>query len=115
MNKFAHSIQNNALGILLMLVSAFGLATGQLFWKISAGDRTLFLLIGFALYGVSALFMVIAYRHGSLSVLHPMMSMSYVMAFVLGGVFLHESVNVVQIGGLLFVLLGAILIGGGDA
>lgn len=115
MNRFFGSIQKNYVGILYMLVSAFGLATGQLFWKISAGDRAFFLLAGFALYGVSALCMVIAYRHGSLSVLHPMMSTSYVMAFVLGGYFLHESVNAVQVVGLAVVLLGVILIGGGDA
>jgi drug/metabolite transporter (DMT)-like permease len=97
-----------------ILISAFALAGGQFLWKLSLGNDLFLLVSGFALYGIGAIFMIASYRYGSLSVLHPMMSASYVFAFILGGIFLKESITILMIFGLLIIIIGNIFVGGGD-
>jgi drug/metabolite transporter (DMT)-like permease len=52
------------------------------------------LLGGLALYGAGAALMVIALRHGELSVLYPLISLSYVWVAVLSVVVLEETMKV---------------------
>jgi drug/metabolite transporter (DMT)-like permease len=114
MVSYIRSLKKNYIGIVLILISAMTLAGGQLTWKISGGVNPFLLISGFALYGIGALFMIISYRFGSLSVLHPMMSASYVFAFIFGGLFLQETITNLMILGLILIIIGNILIGGGD-
>ncbi len=113
-DRFIVSIRTNFVGILFILMSAFTLSIGQFFWKLSAGYHPGLLILGFILYAIGAVFMVMAYRHGSLSVVHPMMSLGYVLAFFVGWLFLKENVNLAMISGLTLILIGNMLIGGGD-
>lgn len=108
------SIKKNKKGILLMLLSSLFVCVGQLLWKLSDGGLSLYLIVGFLCYGTGALVMLIAYRFGSLSVLHPMLSMSYVFSTVLGIVVLGEAVGPMRIIAILLILVGVIFIGGGD-
>jgi len=108
------SIRKNYIGIIFILFASFTLATGQLFWKISAGENMYLLALGFVLYGSGAILMVLAYKHGSLSVLHPMMSASYIFAFIIGYLFLNEKIGLGKTIGLIFIIMGCFLIGGGD-
>lgn len=114
MTNFTNSMKRNYLGIIFMTLSASSLAIGQLLWKISAGIDGILLFGGFIIYGLGAVLMIIAYKHGSLSVLHPMMSISYVLAFLLGFRFLDEKLSAVKLIGLIMIIIGCILIGGGD-
>lgn len=114
MGAIFRSIKKNYMGIVFILFSSFTLAAGQLFWKISAGENLYFLALGFVLYGSGAILMVIAYKHGSLSVLHPMMSASYIFAFIIGSLFLNENISLGKTVGLILIILGCFLIGGGD-
>lgn len=114
MGAIFKSIKKNYIGIILILISSFTLAAGQLFWKISAGENLYFLALGFVLYGSGAILMIVAYKHGSLSVLHPMMSVSYVFAFIMGFSFLNENISLGKIVGLILIILGCFLIGGSD-
>lgn len=108
------SIRKNKKGILLMLLSSIFVCTGQLLWKLANGTLSLYLVLGFVCYGTGALIMLVAYRFGSLSVLHPMLSMSYVFSTVLGIVVFSEDVNILRILAVISILLGVIFIGGGD-
>ena len=112
--SFKASIEKNGTGIFLMLISSVCVCLGQLFWKISATNGLLFLLLGFLLYGIGALVMLISYRYGSLSVLQPMLSISYVLAIILAFFVLHESITIFKLTGIIIIILGVILIGGGD-
>ena len=114
MTKFINSLKRNYVGIIFMILSASSLAVGQLLWKISAGTDGILLMGGFIIYGLGAVLMIIAYKHGSLSVLHPMMSISYILAFLLGFRFLGEELTAGKLLGLIIIILGCILIGGGD-
>jgi undecaprenyl phosphate-alpha-L-ara4N flippase subunit ArnE len=114
MTNFIKSLKRNYIGIIFMTLSASSLAIGQLLWKISASKDSTLLFGGFIIYGMGAVLMITAYRYGSLSVLHPMMSISYILAFLLGFRFLDEKLSAVKILGLIIIIIGCILIGGGD-
>lgn len=101
--------------MILMLIASCSTSTGQLFWKLSESKDIKFLVIGFILYGIGALLMIAAFRFGSFSVLHPMLCLSYIFAIFLGRAFLKEIVNLGQIAGVIFIILGVVFIGGGDS
>lgn len=113
LNILFSSLNRNKKGILLILFSAGTLATGQLVWKISGYDP-IPLITGFFMYGIGAIMMIIAYRYGSLTVLHPFMATSYFFAFIFGSLFLSEIITLSKIIGLCLILIGVFLIGGGD-
>lgn len=109
-----NSIMKNKTGIILMLVSSICVCTGQLFWKLSINEGFLFLIIGFAFYGIGAIIMLFAYRFGDLSVLQPMLSLNYVLTIILAVSILNETMTLFKVGGILFIIIGVLLIGGGD-
>lgn len=114
MGKMKESFLKNRVGILLMILSSICACVGQLFWKLSYGEINLFLICGFLFYGVGALVMLVAYKFGSLSVLQPILSLNYVLSIVLSVLVLHEPITLLRIIGVLIIILGAVLIGGGD-
>ncbi|MCA1320496.1 EamA/RhaT family transporter [Bacillus tianshenii] len=101
-------------GIILMIVAALSTAVGQLFWKLSEGGLNLELIVGFALYGMGAVLMIVAFRFGELSVLHPLLSVGYVFSTILGFSFLGEVITLPALGGILLIIIGVALIGGGS-
>lgn len=106
------SFQKNKKGIYFVLCSAVLVCIGQLLWKLSATEGLLYLLIGFAFYGIGAVLMIVAYRYGELSVLQPMLSMNYVISVILGVLVLQEVLSITKILGICIISLGVILIGG---
>lgn len=111
---FLNSVQKNIIGILLMISSACFVAVGQLFWKLWGGYLFHWLFIGFFLYGVGAVLMIAAFRFGSFSVLHPMLSVGYILALVLGYTVFGEPMHLAKVAGVIFIIAGTICIGGGD-
>ncbi|MBU3136462.1 hypothetical protein KPL39_09285 [Clostridium gasigenes] len=70
-------------GMILMLISAFLTATGQLMWKIGI-NNLLFLLIGFLFYGVGAIFMIKSLEKEKITVAYPIMCMGYIISIFYG-------------------------------
>lgn len=108
------SIKKNKYGIILMAMSSIFVCIGQLFWKLSIEQGIVSLIIGFVLYIFGAMIMIIAYRYGSLSVLQPILSLNYVFSILLGVFVLHENFNILKLSGIIVIILGVILIAGGD-
>jgi drug/metabolite transporter (DMT)-like permease len=104
-------LKNNLPGILMMLLASTMVATGQFFWKLALGNVNLWLLLGFSVYGIGAVLMIKALQFGELSVLHPIMAFSYVVAFLLAFVFLHETYSVRQVSGIFLIIVGVVLLG----
>lgn len=102
-------------GIMLMLCSSLCVCVGQLFWKLSAvrGGNWIFLMAGFAVYGIGALVMIFAYRFGRLSVLQPVLSSTYALSLLLGAFVLNERVSVLKCVGIAVLICGLLLIAGG--
>lgn len=97
-------------GIILMILSSFFVAFGQLGWKLSQGVINIYIVFGFLLYGIGALLMLVAYKYGRLSILQPILSLSYIMSLFLGGLFLHEVVSWNKILGVFCIMIGIFLI-----
>lgn len=96
------------IGVVLMLICAVCLCTGQFIWKYYEG--LLPLIVGFGIYGLGALAMLCAYRFGSLSVLQPINSVSYVIAAVLGSIFFHETITAGKTAGIVTIMAGVFLL-----
>ena len=111
---FIKSIRKNGNGILLMCLSSVLVCVGQLFWKLSGTAINLQMIIGFLCYGIGAITMVIAFKFGSMSVLHPMMSTSILFSILFGYFIFKEQITIYKVLGIFFIILGVIFIGGGD-
>lgn len=114
MNSFASSIEKNRTGMAIMVLSALASALGQYFWKVSGGGNLPLLFLGFVFYGLGAVCMITAFHFGSFSVLHPMQSLSYLFALLIGYFCLGEAVTAKKVIGLVIILFGVAMIGVGD-
>jgi drug/metabolite transporter (DMT)-like permease len=72
------------------------------------------LIGGLALYGIGAALMVLALRHGELSVLYPLISLSYVWVAILSVLIFGEMMNPYKIGGICVIMAGVGVLGSGS-
>lgn len=105
--------RKEAIGVCLMLVCAVCLCTGQFIWKYYGNIFSVF--IGFGIYGIGAVAMLCAYRFGSLSVLQPINSISYVIAAILGSIFFDEAITIGKVAGIAMIMVGVVFLARGDA
>jgi multidrug transporter EmrE-like cation transporter len=66
---------------------------------------------GLCLYGISTGLLVLALRDGELSLLYPVISLSYVWVTILSVLVFHESLNFFKLGGIVIICAGVALLG----
>lgn len=100
-------------GIAIMVLSSCMTCTGQLMWKLASISEhsLLFLMIGFLLYGMGAVCMILAFRFGEMSVLQPMLSIGFVVSVFLGMAVLGEQITVNKCIGICLIVFGMIFLG----
>lgn len=98
------------MGIILMVVSSLFSCAGQLMWKLGAARGIGDVIIGFALYAAGALLMLVAYRFGELSVLQPILGLSYVLSLLAGWAWLGETITMGRVIGVIAVVLGVAMV-----
>ena len=98
-----------------MAVSALLASFGQMFWKMFHTEGLWALVLGLVLYACGAVIMIVAYRFGNLSVLQPMLCLSYVFAIFIAVFILHEQVSPMKLIGIIVVIFGVVMIAGGDS
>ena len=69
------------------------------------------LIAGYALYGINTVMLVLALREGELSVLYPIIALTYVWVAVASYIRLHEPPNLYKNLGVAAIILGVVLIG----
>lgn len=111
------TLKKNKTGILIMIASSLCAGFGQMFWKLSSTqeDATkglVVLMIGFMLYGLGALLMLIAYRYGEVSVLQPVMGFNYILSILIGYYVFGETITFLKVVGILSITAGIIVLGG---
>ena len=107
--------KSSMVGIALILTSSISVCFGQMLWKLGALDSRLVILGGgFALYGMGAMLMMLSFRYGKLSVLHPMMSLGYVLSLFVGAYMFREEITLPKVFGVVFVLVGLIFLANSD-
>ncbi len=70
------------------------------------------LLAGYALYGLSTLLLVLALREGELSLLYPVIALTYVWVTALSVVIFHDRLNAFKLIGIVIVVTGVAVLGG---
>ncbi len=94
--------------ILLKKASAtFSLAPSQILQQFQNYP----LVIGVLLYVIGAFFFIKAFRLGDLSVIYPVMASGYVVVTILSVFFLQEVIVLQKWFGMIFIMVGVILIG----
>lgn len=71
------------------------------------------LIVGLVLYGLGSVLMILALRHGELSVLYPLISLSYVWVSILSVVVFHETMPMIKVMGVATVITGVAVMGKG--
>ena len=69
------------------------------------------LVAGYVLSGFNAMLLILALRHGELSVLYPMVSISYVFAMIWSRLFFKEQISMGKVTAVALILAGVICIG----
>lgn len=102
-----------------MLVSATLATLGQMFWKFGADamPEGLFtwacagnVVLGFVLYASGSVTMMIAFRSGEVSILHPIMSFSYVLSQIIGAVVFHDPLTWGRSIGVVLIAIGIVIL-----
>jgi drug/metabolite transporter (DMT)-like permease len=107
----------------MMIAFTVFASVGQTFMKTGADrfSQTSFvgllrntpLQIGLTLYLCGAVLAVLALRHGELSVLWPVISLSYVWVAILARILIHESMSPLKIAGIVVIIIGVAIMGRG--
>jgi multidrug transporter EmrE-like cation transporter len=71
-------------------------------------------MAGYSLYGISAALLVLALRDGELSILYPVISMTYVWVTFLSLVFFRETLSVFKLAGVAIIVTGVAILGRND-
>jgi multidrug transporter EmrE-like cation transporter len=69
------------------------------------------LFAGYSMYGISTILLVLALRHGHLSLLYPVFAMTYVWVTILSVAVFHEAMNPYKLGGILTIVAGIAVLG----
>ncbi len=112
------------IGTLIIALSLILLATllaayGSLFLKKGSKGRLKLkeliknypLILGLSFYGFSTVPFLIALKFVDLSVAYPITSLSYVWVILLSKKYLKEKIKKLKLAGIMFIILGVVLIG----
>ncbi len=72
------------------------------------------LFAGYCLYGLSTILLVLALRDGELSILYPVISLTFAWVTVLSVLIFHDALNVYKVAGILVIILGVGVLGMGS-
>ena len=72
------------------------------------------LFTGYALYGLNTVMLAVALRDAELSILYPVIALTYVWVAILSVTFLHENMNPFKVIGITTIVIGVGILGRGN-
>jgi multidrug transporter EmrE-like cation transporter len=72
------------------------------------------LFAGYCLYGLSTVLFILALRDGALSILYPVIALTYVWVTILSVWIFHEVINVWKVAGIGVIVMGVAVLGQGN-
>jgi len=69
------------------------------------------LLGGYTLYGLSTVLLVLALKDGELSLLYPVIALTYVWVTGLSFLIFHDTVNPFKLAGIIIIVIGVAVLG----
>ncbi len=116
-----HSSSVHPQSLLLVFLCTLTGAAAQVFLKLGATNiahprilqliTNIPLMMGYSLYGINTLLLALALRKAPLSLLYPIISLTYVWVTILGVLIFKETVNPFKIVGLCIVIAGVAFLG----
>ena len=109
--------------IILMLFNTIITASAQISWKLGVinlkpslvGILNFGIILGFVLYGIGAVIMIICLRHGELSVIYPIIALSFIWVNIMSPMFFAtDFMNPLKWVGILFIIGGVTFVGIGS-
>ena len=109
--------------ILLILFTTLLTSSAQILWKIGSATLSFnivniltnyYLIGGILLYIVGGVLLILSFRGGEVSVLYPIIAMSYIWVSLLSVKFLRETVNGWKGIGIILIIVGIVAIGYGS-
>lgn len=107
--------------IALMFFCTFVTASAQISWKLGVNKLqpgsilNLGILVGFVLYGIGAVILLICLKHGELSVIYPLIALSFIWVNLLSPRFFPtDSMNILKWVGIAFIIGGVTFVGLGS-
>lgn len=68
------------------------------------------LMTGYTLYGFSTVLLVLALKDGELSLLYPVIALTYVWVTALSFFIFHDTVNVFKVAGIVIIVAGVVVL-----
>jgi len=107
--------------ILLMLLCTLFTSIAQVFYKKGASEisgiysvlTNYFIYIGIFLYVIGLVFMLVAFKDGEVSVLYPIIALSYVWVIILSKYIFNEAIGFYKSLAIIFIMIGIIFVGRG--
>ncbi|HII17614.1 TPA: hypothetical protein HA361_06910 [Candidatus Woesearchaeota archaeon] len=106
--------------IIIVIICTVFTSAGQIFLKLGTREITgiwsyvnSMVIIGFALYFFGALLLIVALKYGELSVLYPIIAMTFIWVSLLSVSILGESMNAMKWIGVMVIVIGVSFIGVG--
>ena len=112
-------ISHSRKGILLMVFCTIFTTIGQVMFKITSDSiqYSLFSLItnvpfilGLISYGVGALLLITALKYGELSVLYPIVSLTFIWVVIASAIMFAEPITTIKVFGIGSIILGVSLL-----
>jgi len=109
--------------IILMIICTLFAALGQFLYKLGSNllvwdfiklITNYYLISGIIIYMLAAIFMVLGFKYGELSVLYPIIGLTYVWILLISIYLLGETISIFRIVGIGFILGGVIFLGFGN-
>ncbi len=72
------------------------------------------LFTGYSLYGITTVLLILALRQGQLSLLYPVIALTFVWVTVLSIILFHETMNIWKVAGVCSIMLGVAVLGRGS-
>ncbi len=106
-------------GIILMIFCTIFTTVGQVMFKITSNSiqysilallTNLPFILGLISYGIGALLLITALKYGELSVLYPIVSLTFVSVVIASALMFAEPITVIKIFGIGSIILGVSLL-----
>ncbi len=118
-----YNMKTKTWAIGLVFMATLITSTAQILYKMGADRLSLDvfsvltnvpLFLGILLYLVAATVLLLALKHGELSVLYPIVATSYIWVSLLSSRFFGEVINIYKWIGIIIIVIGVVLIGIGS-
>lgn len=108
--------------VLVLFITALT-SSAQLLYKMGA-DRLSFdllmllsnwpLLLGMLIYGIGAVLLIIALKHGEVTILYPVIATSYIWVTLFSWILFGESISYLKLMGIISIVVGIVFISFGS-